>query len=231
MIRKSRDGQVIYLPPRAKDVPALMMALVEWINQSLSAEELPAPIVAALAHIQFATIHPYLDGNGRTARLLTTLILHQSGYGLKGIYNLEEYYTRNLQGYYQALAVGESHNYYEGRAEADVTGFVAFFCGGMADSFAAVCAQASKAATRGAVDPSGLLRRLDPRQRKVMELFQTQGTAATVEIAARLGLSPRTVAGLCRSWVEIGFLEIHDPSRKNRAYRLAPDFEDRLLRG
>ncbi len=82
---------------------------------------MPVPVIAALAHYQFATIHPYYDGNGRTARLLTTLILHKAGYGLKGIYSLEEYYSRNFDGYYYALAVGGSHNYYMGREKADVS--------------------------------------------------------------------------------------------------------------
>ena len=81
---------------------------------------MPAPIVAALAHYQFATIHPYLDGNGRTARLLATLILRKAGYGFKGIYSLDEHYAKNLRAYYSALTVG-SHNYYEGRVEGDLT--------------------------------------------------------------------------------------------------------------
>jgi Fic family protein len=75
------------------------------------------PIEAGIAHYQYATIHPYYDGNGRTARLLTTLILHLGTYDLKGLYALEEYYARNLKAYYEALTVGPSHNYYMGRAK------------------------------------------------------------------------------------------------------------------
>jgi Fic family protein len=69
-------------------------------------DSLPCPIRAGIAHYQFATIHPYYDGTGRTARLLTTLILHLGGYDLKGLYSLEEYYARNLGDYYKALTVG-----------------------------------------------------------------------------------------------------------------------------
>ena len=61
------------MPPGAKDVSRLMKHLVAWINQQ---DDLPVPVKAGLAHYQFSTIHPYCDGNGRTARLLTTLILH-----------------------------------------------------------------------------------------------------------------------------------------------------------
>jgi Fic family protein len=227
-ILDSTSGDVVYMPPEAADVPGLMSDLVTWINASLAADELPVPLIAGLAHYQYATIHPYYDGNGRTARLLTTLILHKYGYGLKGIYSLEEYYARNLGAYYDALAVGESHNYYMGRVAADVTGFIEYFCHGMAEAFTAVRAQALRAAVRGATDQSPLLRQLDPRQRQVFALFQTQGTATTAQIASHLGLSPRTVSALCRSWVSQGFLALHDSSRKNRAYRLDQAFEDQV---
>ncbi|MBB4807012.1 Fic family protein [Chryseobacterium defluvii] len=135
-------GTGFYMPPEAKDVALLMKALTKWINEQIKTKELPAPIIAGLAHYQFATIHPYYDGNGRTARLLTTFILHKTGYGMKGIYSLEEYYAKNLQGYYNALAIGKSHNYYFARAEADITPFLEYFIEGMATAFQRVCEKA-----------------------------------------------------------------------------------------
>ncbi len=225
VIKDANSGGIVYMPPEAGDVPLLMVELVAWINDELASGELPAPIIAAIAHYQFATIHPYYDGNGRTARLLTTLILHKCGYGLKGIYSLEEYYARNLGAYYTALAVGPSHNYYMGRADSEITGFIDYFCRGMADAFTKVRIQAEKASARGAGDLAPLLRQLDPRQRRLLELFRGRGSATTSEIAAHLGISPRTVTALCREWVKAGFLALHDPSRKNRSYRLAPEYE------
>jgi Fic family protein len=228
VIRDGGSGGIVYMPPEAPDVPELMTSLVAWINENHEMQELPSPIVAGLAHYQFATVHPYFDGNGRTARLLTTLILHKGGYGLKGIYSLEEHYARNLGAYYDALAVGDSHNYYMGREEAVVTGFIGYFCRGMAEAFSAVRTQAVRAAGRRAKDQGSLLRQLDPRQRRVLELLAGQGTATTVELATHLGLSPRTVVSLCRAWVKGGFLIMHDPSRKNRSFRLAAAFEEEL---
>lgn len=108
-----------------------MKGMINWINKS---NVIPAPIVAGIAHYQFATIHPYYDGNGRTAPLLTTLILHLRDYDLKGVYSLEEYYARNLGAYYDAISIGDSHNYYMGRAEADITKWVNYFVEGMAVS-------------------------------------------------------------------------------------------------
>lgn len=132
VIRDARTKRVVYMPPEAKDVNRLMFGMVDWINRS---GELPCPIVAGIAHYQFATIHPYYDGNGRTARLLTSLILHLGGYDLKGLYSLEEYYARNLEAYYEAINIGESHNYYMGRAEADITKWVEYFVEGMTVAF------------------------------------------------------------------------------------------------
>lgn len=120
------------MPPAAKDVAGLMKSMVNWIREN---GEIPCPIVASIAHYQFATIHPYYDGNGRTARLLTTFILHLGGYDLKGLYSLEEYYARNLGAYYEAISIGPSHNYYLGRAEADITSWIEYFVEGMAVAF------------------------------------------------------------------------------------------------
>ena len=63
--------------------------------------------------------------------------------------------------------------------EADVTEFLTYFCAGMAQAFAAIRVQAVNAAQRGAQDRAPLLRRLDPRQRRLLDLFRRQGTATT----------------------------------------------------
>ncbi len=225
VIRDSGTGEMVYLPPEAKDVPRLMRELVEWIGTTRQAGQMPLPLIAAIAHYQFATIHPYYDGNGRSARLLTTLILHRFGYGLKGIYALEEYYARDLQGYYSALSVGPSHNYYGGRAEAKITPFLEYFLAGMRASFASVRVRAEDAAQRGGVDHSGLLRSLDPKQRAVMELFGRQRVVRSRNLSEALGLSAGTTRALCRDWVREGFLVMDDASKKNRLYRLGDEYE------
>lgn len=225
VIRDGVSGGIVYMPPEAKDVPRLMAEMFEWLNESLRESELPVPLIAAIAHYQYATIHPYFDGNGRTARLLTTMILHMTGYGLKGIYSLEEYYARELPAYYNALDTGPSHNYYMGRADAEITGFVEYFCAGMADAFTSVRAQATKAAERDGRDESKRLRSLDPKQRQALEAFKDQRVATASQIAEHLGLSPRTVSTLCRQWVQEGFLALHNPSRKIRSYKLGDAFE------
>jgi Fic family protein len=177
-------------------------------------------IKAGIAHYQFATIHPYYDGNGRTARLLTTLILHLGAYDLKGLYTLEEYYARDLKAYYEALTVGPSHNYYLGRADADITQWVAYFIAGTAASFEKVRAQALREAEKGGKDQSKLLRNLDGKQRQALTLFQKSNEITAKEVGELFGYKPRTAALLCQRWVTNGFLEIRDPAKKSRRYKL-----------
>jgi Fic family protein len=225
VIRDVRSNRIVYMPPEAKDIAALMKDLVRWIHKSLADREQPAPVVAALAHYQFATIHPYFDGNGRTARLLTTLLLHRSGYGLKGIYSLEEYYAANLEGYYAGLSLGPSHNYYFGRAEADVTPFVEYFCIGMADAFAKVRARAEDESRQRIPDQSPTLRSLTPQQRNALGLFLRSRIVSSKDVANFFHMKPRTASLLCARWVKERFLVIENPSTKGRTYRLRDDLE------
>ncbi|HSX37782.1 MAG TPA: Fic family protein [Chlamydiales bacterium] len=226
VIRDNRTKAIVYMPPEAKDVPELMKGVVEWIAKN---QHIPGPIVAGIAHYQFATIHPYFDGNGRTARLLTTLILHLAGYDLKGLYSLEEYYATNLADYYDAISIGPSHNYYLGRADSDITKWIKYFIEGMAVSFENVLERMNVAERGGEKDKADLLRKLDPKQRKALELFSLFDVVTSHQIGKLFGFKPRTSAQLCKNWVEIGFLDVVDFSNKGRSYRIGKKYENLLL--
>ncbi|MDR1733170.1 MAG: Fic family protein [Synergistaceae bacterium] len=217
VIRNSVSGGIVYMPPEAKDVPSLMKELVEWLNTSNA----PVPISAAVAHYQFATIHPYYDGNGRTARLLTTLVLHKGGYGLKGVYSLEEYYARDLPAYYEAISRGEHHNCYFGRVEADITPWLEYFIVGMLDSFEHVKKAAQEETGE---DKSAALRSLSPKQRKLLVLFNDADTVTARDVEGLFGFSPRSARLLCQQMVEEGFLIAVNPSDKARRYGLAEKY-------
>ncbi|MEM7790878.1 MAG: Fic family protein [Verrucomicrobiota bacterium] len=226
VIRNSSDGGIVYMPPEAKDVPVLMRELVEWIIAEAKKDELPIPIIAGLVHYQFATIHPYYDGNGRTARLLTTYILHHYGYALKGIYSLDAYYARQLEDYYNALTIGGGHNYYVcNRAQADVTPFVNYFIAGMADSFANVRKHAEAEKNTKQFDQSKVLRLLSAQQRQILEVFRLQSIVNARQVAEYFKLSQRQANRYCLQWVEDGFLVIVDSSKRTRSYRLADEYE------
>lgn len=224
VIRDSRSGGIVYMPPEAKDVSKLMKNLTDWLVTSKQAD-LPCPIRAGVAHYQFASIHPYYDGNGRTARLLTTLVLHLNGYGLKGLFSLEEYYAQDLGAYYEALTIGPSHNYYRGRATSDITKWIEYFCEGMAESFESVSARCTEAAAQGEPDRSSLLRELDPRQRKAMILFRKSNTITSQDVADLFSITQRAARNLLSSWVGDQFVVVNDPAKKSRTYRLATRFE------
>jgi Fic family protein len=220
VIRDSGSGAIVYLPPEARDVPQLMEELVEWIRQSEKAE-LPAPIIAGLAHYQFVTIHPFMDGNGRTARLLATLILHRGGFGLRGFYSLEEYHARDIETYYDQLNTHQHHNYYEGREHVDLTRWVEYFTGAVARVFTIAGEEAIRALRgRVPVEPDPI-RELDARARRVLGLFARSDTITAADVLKILPVSDRAVRGYLAQWVEAGFLVIKDRSNRGRKYALS----------
>ena len=223
VIRDSASGAIVYLPPEAADVPGLMRGLVAWANQAHSAG-LPVPLIAGLVHYQFVTIHPYFDGNGRTARLLATFILHRGGYGLNGFFSLEEHHARDLAGYYNSLATHPHHNYYEGRADADLTLWLEYFVGLLARVFTLAREEALRLAEQHLPLEPEAVQRLDSRARRVLALFATTDRVTASQVAQTLGLSPRTARNLLQAWVEDGWLVVSDPSNRKRAYGLSASY-------
>ena len=107
----TKTGNPDYIPPEYCDIPGLLDELVEYVNTT---DDHPL-IVAAVVHYQLVTIHPFEDGNGRTARLLSGYILDKNGYGFNGIGSLEEYFAYDIDEYYEAIQMGLPALYYSGR--------------------------------------------------------------------------------------------------------------------
>lgn len=141
------------------------------------------------------------------------------------MYSLEEYYARNLGGYYEALTVGPGHNYYDGRAEADISKWVEYFCMGMAESFENVRHRAQESAGSGAQDYSPALRYLNPRQRKALELFRHNSTITSHDVGGLFSISDRAARNLLSAWLDDGFVVIAAPSKKSRKYGLSSAFQ------
>ncbi len=106
-IVNSLTGEIVYTPPSAIEVPSLMREFVEWINVS---KDLSPVIIAGISQFQFVHIHPFLDGNGRAARLLSTLVLYKSGYDFKRLFVISEYYDKNRTAYYKAIQSVRENN-------------------------------------------------------------------------------------------------------------------------
>ena len=218
VIRDSISGRTVYMPPETKDVPLLMKEFVEYINNNI--DIMPTPILASIVHYQFATIHPYYDGNGRTARLLTNLILYKKDYDLNGIYSLEEYYAKNLQDYYEAISVGEHHNYYFGRVEDDITKWIEYFILGMLDSFKNIQKHTEQINNNSDNNKNKLFRSLTPQQRKVLILFEDKDVITSNDIAELFNFTQRSARNLAKKLVEENFLQIENVANKNRSFRL-----------
>lgn len=117
--------KVMYHPPSAKKVPVLTSDLVVWLNSE--ARDLHPVISAGILHLEFASIHPFTDGNGRTTRLLTQLHLMQKGWDFRKILVLDEYYNQDRLEYYNALQIEKT---YRERVSHDITSWLEYFTEG-----------------------------------------------------------------------------------------------------
>ena len=97
----TRPGNARFVPPPPGAVPKAMAALDRWIHAD---DPLPPLVRAGLAHVQFETIHPFLDGNGRIGRLLVTLLLEHYGVLPSPLLYLSLFFKRHREEYYRRLA-------------------------------------------------------------------------------------------------------------------------------
>ncbi len=124
----SRTKEVIYTPPAPFDVPHLMREFVHWIN---NAEDASPILVAGIAQFQFVHIHPFIDGNGRTARLLSTLMLYKTGYDFKRLFTISEFYDEDRPAYYQSIQSVRKNG-------MDMTAWLEYFVEGLKSQMAEI---------------------------------------------------------------------------------------------
>ena len=117
---------VEYMPPKTEEVPQLVQDFIDWLNLDKTWEINPV-LLAAIVHYEIARIHPFIDGNGRTARLLATLILYLSDFDHRRIFALDDFYNRDRQAYYAALKTAQQNN-------NDITKWLEYFTDGVAYS-------------------------------------------------------------------------------------------------
>lgn len=118
------SSNIIYLSPLNSDV--LVDRLLNWLNQkSITLTTI------AIFHYNLVKIHPFHDGNGRTARLFSTFLLRQCGYSFDSGYALEKYFETNKSAYYRALRLhpdSKQCEFYSDGDERDITSWVEYFC-------------------------------------------------------------------------------------------------------
>jgi len=124
VIKNSLTGEVTFTPPAAIAVPVQVKEFVDFINTSTS-EDIHPVLKSGAVHYELVRIHPFIDGNGRVSRALSTLILFQEGYDIRKFFSLEEYFDNDAAEYYRALqSVGKN--------EGDLTEWLSYFTQGLA---------------------------------------------------------------------------------------------------
>jgi Fic family protein len=128
IIHDPRTSEVVFLPPDHQDIPSLMDELLAFIWENHNLDPL---LLAGLFHKQFVIIHPFMDGNGRTARLATNHLLNGLGLRLASLFSFENYYNQNVGRYFRQ--VGAFGNYYDLAETLDFTPWLEYFAEGILD--------------------------------------------------------------------------------------------------
>lgn len=173
-------------PPPEK-VQGLLEDLLEWLEKSRSSGTHPI-IIAGIFHLEFVSIHPFTDGNGRTARLLTQLLLYRMGWDFRKIIVLEDYYNRDRLAYYNAEHMDEGKEYAQGR---DCTRWLEYFSTGFLVEARKVLEQIQSIGY-GKVSKSSEQIFLDKDEILIMDFLTTVGRITSDDVVDILGVAKRT---------------------------------------
>lgn len=213
----SETGNPDYIPPEHSEIPSLLDELTEYVNTT---DDHPL-IVAAVVHYQLVTIHPFEDGNGRTARLMSGYILDLNGYGFSGIGSLDEYFAYDPDEYYSSLQMDLPALYYSGRENPPHPEiWINYFLRMMELYSKKVCEITSSSS---ADDLASSLSHLNAKEKEFLRfLLQKQIFEFTpIEISKQLGVTNKTVINRCAGLVESGFLIPNIVRERIRSYSLS----------
>jgi Fic family protein len=190
----SATGETIYTPPPAHEVPILMAELVEWLNRE---RETHPVLVSGIVQFQLVHIHPFLDGNGRTSRLLSTLCLYRAGYDFKRLFTISEYYDRDRAAFYRAIQGVRER-------DMDMTGWLEYFVTGLATQLMEVRQCGGRVIRR---DVFVKRHNLSPRQARALMHVLDHGSINIQEFEAFCPeVNRRTLQRELRDMVEKGVL-------------------------
>lgn len=212
----SQSGAAEYIPPQYTDIPALLDELVEYVNTS---DDHPL-IIAAVVHYQLVTIHPFEDGNGRTARLLSGYILDLLGYGFGGIGSLEEYFAYDSDEYYASLQMGLPALYYAGRDNPPHPEIWINYFLRMVKLYSDKVCETVKGSSENAVATG--LSHLSAKEKEVLlYLIENRIFEFTpIALSKKLGVTNKTVINRCVKLSNEGFLMPNIVKERIRSYSL-----------
>ena len=178
-------------------------------------------IVAAVVHYQLVTIHPFEDGNGRTARLLSGYILDINGYGFNGLGSLEEYFAYDIQEYYDSIQMGLSPHYYNGRNNPPYPEIWVNYFLRMVLLYSNKVCELSKASDEDEL--AGSLSYLKTREKELLLFLisKHKGDFTPIDISKELGVTNKTIINRLAGLVKNGFVVPNLSGKRIRSYVLS----------
>ncbi|MBI3305699.1 Fic family protein [Candidatus Nomurabacteria bacterium] len=186
--------KITFLPPPAKEVPEQIKKFIAWLNNK-EARELDPVLEAGVTHYEFVRIHPFIDGNGRTSRVLASLILLRRGFDTKRFFALDDFYNSDRPRYYEALKSVNPQT-------LDLTAWLEYFCEGVAVSINAVRDKVLSLTGDKKKDRETEQVALDNRQIKVVEFLRKEGKITNKQIRGLLKTSNKTAYELLQSLIK-----------------------------
>ena len=196
VVNDPRIRQVVYLPPNAKEVKGFLEELIEYLN--INRSKIDPLILAGIFHKQMVIIHPFMDGNGRTARLVTKVLLAEMGLNTFNLFSFENYYNKNVAKYFQT--VGQYGNYYELVHKIDFTSWLEYFTEGIIDELLRVQKQLGEIP----VTPET---QLQPYHLKVLEFIKQRGFIADRDYAKLTERAKATRALDFQKLIDLGLIK------------------------
>ena len=210
------DGTPAYIPPEYSEIPTLLDELLKYINDS---DDHPL-IKAAVIHYQLVTIHPFEDGNGRTARIISSYYLSLNGYGFKNVGSLEEYMSYNIDEYYDSLQMGLPILYYDGRnnpphGEIWINYYLKIFSL-YASKVLSIALEESKG------NEQERLSHLSKKAKYFLNYLDKNNVLsfAPIDLANKLKVTNRTIINWCSELVNNGYLRPVIVNKRIRHYEL-----------
>lgn len=176
VVKNSKTGEISFKPPEAPKVKKLVKEFIDWLNSD-DAEDVHPVLKAGITHYVLAFIHPFVDGNGRTARAFATLVLFSEGYDLKKFFSLEEYFDRNAKRYYETLQ-SVSNQKVNSLSDRDLTSWLEYFCEGLAEELERVKQKVQKLSLDSRLKGRTGQIILSERQVKLVEYMETNGSVS-----------------------------------------------------
>lgn len=207
----ARPGTALFVPPPADRLPECMGALERWLHGA--PQPTPVLLKAALAHVQFETIHPFLDGNGRVGRLLITLLLCAEGVLREPLLYLSLYLKQNRTQYYDLLQ--------RVRTDGDWESWVTFFVDGVRETAEQAIASARRIDKLFSTDEERIqkLGRRGASASLIHDALKRSPLRSSKSLAPWTELSVPTINAMLEALADLGIVREITGRKRNRLYR------------